>query len=84
MDGVLIGKGNTYIEKAYQAAVGKSLARAESAAALQEGGDLIRIYDAGTAGTETQEAGVKRSFCHQNPWYLPAARMHPALWRECC
>ncbi len=57
MDGVLIGKGNTYIEKAYQAAVGKSLARAESAAALQEGGDLIRIYDAGTAGTETQEAG---------------------------
>lgn len=57
LDAVLIGEGNTYIEKAYQAAVGKSLSRAGSEAALQEGADLIRIYDAGTENSEIFGAG---------------------------
>ncbi|MCX4305833.1 MAG: VWA domain-containing protein [Acetatifactor sp.] len=47
LDAVLIGNGNTYIEKAYQAATGQSLPRAETTAGLQEE-QVIRIYDAGT------------------------------------
>ncbi len=44
---VLIGEGNTYIEKAYQAATGMSLTRAQSESGLEEESDTVRIYDAG-------------------------------------
>lgn len=47
MDAVLIGEGNTYIEKAYQAATGMSLTRVKSEGALTEEGKRVRIYDAG-------------------------------------
>lgn len=46
-DAVLVGSGNTYIEKAYQAATGKSLTKVESDHLLQEHVETIRIYDAG-------------------------------------
>lgn len=46
-DAVLVGSGNTYIEKAYQAATGKSLTKVESDHVLQEQAKTIRIYDAG-------------------------------------
>lgn len=46
LDAILIGGGNTYIEKAYQAAAGHSLPRADTAVGLQEE-QAIRIYDAG-------------------------------------
>lgn len=53
--GVLIGKGNTYIEKAYQAATGESLTKVGSVDALSdaaqapspEEGQTVHIYDAG-------------------------------------
>lgn len=46
-DAVLVGSGNTYIEKAYQAATGKSLTKVENELVLQEDSKTIRIYDAG-------------------------------------
>lgn len=50
MDAVLVGNGNTYIEKAYQAATGMSLTRVDSESALSGDTQTIRIYDAGTTG----------------------------------
>ena len=47
VEAVLVGRGNTYIEKAYQAAVGKSLTKVESEHILQDDQETIRIYDAG-------------------------------------
>lgn len=48
IEAVLIGAGNTYIEKAYQAATGTSLAKAESEETLQNTEhSVLRIYDAG-------------------------------------
>lgn len=47
MDAVLIGDGNTYIEKAYQAAAGMSLPKVNDESALQEGTQAVCIYDAG-------------------------------------
>ncbi len=43
---VLIGQGNTYIEKAYQAATGMSLTKASSDTALAEDDGSVRVYDA--------------------------------------
>ena len=51
-DAVLVGDGNTYIEKAYQAFTGKSLTKVESEAVLQEDTQSIRIYDAGVKSME--------------------------------
>lgn len=48
IDAVLVGDGNTYIEKAYQAATGMSLAKVKNEGALEEDGERVRIYDAGT------------------------------------
>lgn len=54
IEAVLIGGGNTYIEKAYQAAAGGSLTKVKSEALLQMQSDgqddrtqTVRIYDAG-------------------------------------
>ncbi len=44
IDAVLVGSGNTYLEKAYQAATGNSLAKEKSGSA---DGPAVRIYDAG-------------------------------------
>lgn len=46
---VMIGEGNTYIEKAYQAATGLSLTRVSSEAALSEENREVRVYDAGVS-----------------------------------
>lgn len=53
-DAVLIGAGNTYLEKAYQAAAGKSLTKVSGEYALQDGVRAVCIYDAGTK-TEPEE-----------------------------
>lgn len=50
MEAVLIGSGNTYLEKAYLAVSGNSLAKAESESAAQP--DAVRIYDAGYEAAE--------------------------------
>lgn len=47
-DAVLVGEGNTYLEKAYQAAMGKSLTKVAGEYGLQDGVQAVRIYDAGT------------------------------------
>jgi len=47
VEAVLVGDGNTYIEKAYQAVTGKSLTKVESDSVLQDDTKAIRIYDAG-------------------------------------
>lgn len=47
MDAVLIGAGNTYIEKAYQAAAGRSLPKVAAESALSEETQTVCIYDAG-------------------------------------
>ncbi len=47
---VLVGDGNTYIEKAYQAATGMSLTKVQSVRSEeQDTGQMAYIYDAGTA-----------------------------------
>ncbi len=48
MDAVLIGEGNTYLEKAYQAAAGMSLTKIAGEIALQDAPQTVCIYDAGT------------------------------------
>lgn len=63
MDAVLVGNGNTYIEKAYQAAAGMSLTRVNSPSVLSEESQIVRIYDAGadsnSAGTVGSSAGTE-------------------------
>ncbi len=46
VDAVLVGDGNTYIEKAYQAVAGKSLSKAKDESSLSAEEQTIRIYDA--------------------------------------
>lgn len=46
---VMIGEGNTYIEKAYQAATGMSLTKVRNEDALPQESREVRIYDAGVA-----------------------------------
>lgn len=59
MEAVLIGAGNTYIEKAYQAATGMSLAKAESEESIQDTGNpLLRIYDAGHESIREDVCGL--------------------------
>ena len=60
-DAVLIGEGNTYLEKAYQAATGRSLAKVKGETALQGEEQILRIYDAG-AGDSTQVEGSAMLF----------------------
>ena len=57
MDAVLIGDGNTYIEKAYQAAAGMSLTKIKGENALLDGTQAVRIYDAGTESSLRDNAG---------------------------
>lgn len=47
VDAVLIGEGNTYLEKAYQAVTGKTLTKTELSSSLEKEDSRIRIYDAG-------------------------------------
>lgn len=49
---VLIGNGNTYIEKAYTAVTGNSIAKAEKDDVLSDGDYRIAIYDSGAAVKE--------------------------------
>jgi len=58
IDAVLIGEGNTYIEKAYQAAVGTSLTKVKSESALQDESRTVRIYDAGTGSGPSDDVSV--------------------------
>ncbi len=53
---VLVGAGNTYLEKAYQAATGKSLTKVGAEGELPEGAGDVRVYDAGVAGNRREEA----------------------------
>ena len=46
IDAVLVGSGNTYIEKAYQAATGMSLTKVRSEDELRDDTRTVRIYDA--------------------------------------
>ncbi len=47
IDGLLVGDGNTFIEKAYQAVTGSSIAKADDDASAQSAGVNVVIYDAG-------------------------------------
>lgn len=58
MDAVLIGEGNTYIEKAYQAAAGMSLTKVKSGSQLQDGTQAVRIYDAGAESFLQEEVSA--------------------------
>lgn len=51
VEAVLVGEGNTYIEKAYQAATGMSLAKVKNEGALEDGDQTVRIYDAREEGS---------------------------------
>lgn len=53
---VLVGAGNTYLEKAYQAATGKSLTKVGAEGELPEGAGDVRVYDAGVDGNRREEA----------------------------
>lgn len=63
IDAVLIGSGNTYIEKAFQAACGESLTKAKSESALGES-EAVRIYDADTQ--KSQRSDVSRMVMHDS------------------
>ncbi|MBD5527471.1 MAG: VWA domain-containing protein [Lachnospiraceae bacterium] len=54
---VMIGEGNTYIEKAYQAATGMSLTKVGSEDALPQESRETRIYDAGVIDTGANDTG---------------------------
>ncbi|MDE7254139.1 MAG: VWA domain-containing protein [Acetatifactor sp.] len=47
IDGLLVGNGNTFIEKAYAAVTGSNLTKAETDIAAAEGAYNVVIYDAG-------------------------------------
>lgn len=47
-EAVFVGMGNTYLEKAYQAATGASLVKVASEGELPQDSREVRIYDAGT------------------------------------
>lgn len=51
-----MGAGNTYLEKAYQAATGKSLTKVGAEGELPEGAGDVRVYDAGVDGNRREEA----------------------------
>ena len=56
---VLVGSGNTYIEKAYQAAVGTSLTKLQSGQEQQDiDGQTVYIYDADTAGVRREDVSA--------------------------
>ena len=48
VEAVLVGEGNIYIEKAYQAVTGESLPRIKEESAEEDALPAVRIYDAGT------------------------------------
>ena len=54
IDGLLVGDGNTFIEKAYQAVTGNSIARAESDIAAENYAYNVVIYDAGETPVTTE------------------------------
>lgn len=54
---VLLGEGNTYLEKAYQAATGMNLTKVRNQEDLQEDDDAVRIYDAGQGEDQTVREG---------------------------
>ena len=47
IDGLLVGEGNTFIEKAYQAVTGSSIARSRSDISVESHSYNVVIYDAG-------------------------------------
>ncbi len=63
-DALLVGAGNTYIEKAYRAATGASITRAEEDSAALAGDFQLTIYDAGTAPS-ADYAGSRLLFAPQ-------------------
>lgn len=54
IDAVLVGEGNLFIEKAYQAVTGQSLVKLQKADALDEEAAKVRIYDAKTAALQSE------------------------------
>lgn len=56
-EAVLVGNGNTYIEKAYQAAAGTSLTKVQSDSLIPEETQPVRIYDAGAEIGSAEDAG---------------------------
>lgn len=57
IEGLLVGDGNTFVEKAYVAVTGSNIAKAATDAAAEEGAFNVVIYDAGQI---PQSAGKSR------------------------
>lgn len=56
---ILVGDGNTYIEKAYQAAAGASLTKLQSGQEQQDtDGQTVYIYDVDTAGERREDVSA--------------------------
>lgn len=56
LNACLVGEGNTFIEKAYQALTGQTLVKAEHESDISDEKDLVRIYDADSAGKQKETA----------------------------
>ncbi len=56
VDAALIGDGNTYLEKAYQAAFGRNLTRVKGESELAGASQTVRIYDAGSGSGSGEDA----------------------------
>ena len=54
IDGLLVGDGNTFIEKAYQAVTGSNIAKAQSDASTESYAYNVVIYDAGQVPGTTE------------------------------
>ncbi len=55
VEAALIGEGNTYVEKAYAAAFGKSLTKGKEESTLSNAPQIVRIYDAGAESSLRDE-----------------------------
>lgn len=56
IEAVLVGEGNTYLEKAYQAAAGMSLVKVAAEGQLPQESQDVRIYDAGVGSAGWDDA----------------------------
>jgi len=56
IEAVLVGEGNTYLEKAYQAATGRSLVKVAAESDLPQESQEARIYDAGVDSAGRDDA----------------------------
>lgn len=75
----LIGEGNTYIEKAYLAVTGENLSKAKTTDALDRDDPGICIFDADTAGQESNQQKAQMIFAKEGKSEEKMSACPPAI-----